>query len=162
MKNRDVAIAAEVEEIVAAIRALRRNLLRNPAEDAARAGVTGPQVSVLMCLAARGPLTLKDISGILGMSHSTASGIVDRLESRDYVQRTADPVDRRRTRISLSKQAARYASRFDGGPFDRLAAGLKQASGAERKAIRTGLRMLQALIANAGSSGRKPSAQNSR
>src|SRR5262249_2753569 len=44
MGRREPAIAAQAEEIVAIARALRRDLLRNPAEDAESAGLTGPQV----------------------------------------------------------------------------------------------------------------------
>lgn len=142
----DPAIAAEAEEITAEVRALRRELQRHPAEEGEKAGVTGPQRSVIACLVARGPMTLMDISATLGMGHSTASGIVDRLESRGFVRRTADATDRRRTRISVTAKITGYVSRLEMGPFGRLAQGLSTTSAEDRRAIRTGLRLLRELL----------------
>jgi DNA-binding MarR family transcriptional regulator len=141
------AITAEAEEIVAEIRALRRELVRNPpSEEGEAAGVTGPQRSVITCLVARGPMTLTEISRTLGMGHSTASGIVDRLESRGLVRRTEDAADRRRTRITVTRQVTNYVNRLDAGPFGRLAQGLATASVEQRRAIRKGLRLLRELL----------------
>lgn len=141
------AITAEAEEIVAEIRALRRELLRNPpSEEGEAAGVTGPQRSVIACLVARGPMTLTEISRTLRMGQSTASGIVDRLHSRGFVWRTEDPTDRRRTRITVTRQVTNYVNRLDSGPFGRLAQGLSSASPERRRAIRRGLRLLRELL----------------
>lgn len=142
----DPAVAAEAEEITAEIRALRRELQRHPAEEGEKAGVTGPQRSVIACLVARGPMTLMDISTTLAMGHSTASGIVDRLESRGFVRRSEDATDRRRTRITVTAKVTGYVSRLEMGPFGRLAQGLATASREERRAIRTGLRLLRELL----------------
>ena len=142
----DPAITTEAEDIVAEIRALRRELLRNPSEEGAKAGVTGPQRSVIACLVARGPLTLTEISGVLGMGHSTASGIVDRLQARGYVRRTVDTADRRRTRITVTAKVTGYVNRLEVGPFGRLAQGLATASAEDRRAIRNGLRLLRDLL----------------
>src|SRR4030095_13182690 len=71
----------EADDILATVRALWKDLLRNPIEDAARHGMTGPQVTVMTCLVTRDPMTLTELSRTLGMSHSSASGIVDRLQA---------------------------------------------------------------------------------
>jgi MarR family transcriptional regulator, organic hydroperoxide resistance regulator len=142
----DPAITAEAEEIAAEIRALRRELFRHPSEEGAKAGVTGPQRSVIACLVARGPMTLTEISGTLGMGHSTASGIVDRLQARGFVRRAEDAADRRRTRISVTAKVTGYVNRLEAGPFGRLAQGLATASAEDRRAIRKGLRLLRELL----------------
>src|SRR5262249_53504528 len=92
----------EAEEIVATVRALWKDLLRNPFAEGERHGMTGPQVTVMACLVRKGPITLTELSRTLGMSHSSASGIVDRLETRRLVRRTADARDRRRTLIEVT------------------------------------------------------------
>jgi DNA-binding MarR family transcriptional regulator len=146
MGRREPALAAQAEEIVALVRALRRDVLRNPAEDAEREGLTGPQVSIMACLVGRGPSTLTEVSRTLGMNHSTASGIVDRLQARGLVRRAQDPADRRRTRIVVTDKVARYVRELQQGPSGRLAAALGSVSPAERRAIRKGLKLLAALL----------------
>jgi hypothetical protein len=56
--------------------ALWRTLFRNPFAEAEESGLTGPQVTVIATLVTRGPMMLTELSRTLGMSHSTASGIV--------------------------------------------------------------------------------------
>ncbi len=146
MSRQDPALIAEAEEILAHVRALRRDLLRNPFADAERSGLTGPQVTVMACLVSRGPLTLTELSRELGMSHSTASGIVDRLEARDLVRRTPDATDRRRTRIAVTEQVTDYVRELEEGPAGRLAAALENASADQRRAIREGLFLLRELL----------------
>jgi DNA-binding MarR family transcriptional regulator len=146
MSRPDPTVNAEAEEIIARIRALRRDLLHNPYADAERAGLTGPQVTLMACLVRSGPLTLTDLSRTLRMSHSTASGIVDRLQARGLVRRVQDTADRRRTRITVTEKVTRYVGQIAEGPSGRLANALAHASPAQRRAITTGLRLLCELL----------------
>lgn len=153
MGRREPKIAAQAEEILAAIRGLRRDLLRSPAEDADQAGLTGPQVSVMACLVSKGATTLTEVSRTLGMNHSTASGIVDRLQARGLVRRAQDPGDRRRTRIVVTDKVTRYVHELQVGPAGRLAAALGRVTPAERRAITQGLRLLSKLLSNERQAG---------
>ena len=146
MGRREPAIAAQAEEIVGLVRALRRDLLRNPTEDAEREGLTGPQVSVMACLVGRGATTLMELSETLGMSHSTASGIVDRLQARGLVRRASDPDDQRRTRIIVTDKVTRYVQELQSGPAGRLATVLARATPKERETIRKGLMLLSKML----------------
>ncbi len=140
--NRHAALASQAEEVLATIRLLRRDLLRNPYADAEAAGMTGPQVTVMTCLVTRGPIALTELSRALGMSHSTASGIVDRLEARGLVRRTEDASDRRRTSIAVTPAVTRYVRDLQDGPSGRLVRALESASPAQRAAIAAGLQSL--------------------
>lgn len=148
----DAALLAEAEEILAHVRALRRDLMRNPFEDAKRSGLTGPQVIVMAYLVSRGPLTLTALSRTAGMSHSTASGIVDRLQAQGLVRRTPDAADRRRTWISVTEPVTGYVRQLEEGPAGRLVAALAAAGAERRRAIRDGLRLLRELLEEAGAS----------
>jgi DNA-binding MarR family transcriptional regulator len=141
---------AEAEQIVALLRRLRRDLQRNPVDDARREGLTGPQVSVMACLVGAGPTTLTELSRTLGMSHSTASGIVDRLQARGLLRRAPDAEDRRRTRIVVTDKVTRYVKELQQGPTGRLSAALARATPAQRAAIRKGLRLVSDLLGSAG------------
>jgi DNA-binding MarR family transcriptional regulator len=136
----------DAEETLAQVRVLWRDLFRNPLAEAAESGLTGPQVTVMTVLVSRGPMTLTELSGTLAMTHSTASGIVDRLQARGLLRRSPDGADRRRTRISVTDKVTRYVGELEAGPSGRLAAALERATPAERRAIKNGLSRLCALL----------------
>jgi len=100
----------------------------------------------MACLVGKGPTTLTKLSRTLGMNHSTASGIVDRLQARGLVRRTLDAADRRRTRIVVTDRVTRYVHELQVGPAGRLASVLGKATPAERRAISEGLRLLSKLL----------------
>lgn len=52
-------------------------------------------------LVSRGPVTAGSIAMHTGLTTGAVTGLVDRLEKAGYVQRTADPSDRRRVTISM-------------------------------------------------------------
>jgi MarR family transcriptional regulator, organic hydroperoxide resistance regulator len=137
----------EAEEILAIVRALWRDLLRNPHVDAEQHGMTGPQVTVMACLVRRGPITLTELSRTVDMSHSSASGIVDRLQARGLVRRTEDSSDRRRTLIEVTEGVRRYVGQLEEGPSGRLARVLAAATPSQRAVIRKGLELLRDLLA---------------
>jgi MarR family transcriptional regulator, organic hydroperoxide resistance regulator len=139
-------LVREAEGILAVVRLLWRDLLRNPYADAEAFGMTGPQVTVMACLVGRGPITLTELSRTLGMSHSTASGIIDRLEARGLVRRAEDATDRRRTSISVTEGVTRYVRELQEGASGRLVRALETATPAQRAAVREGLRSLCDLL----------------
>ncbi|HEX2037109.1 MAG TPA: MarR family transcriptional regulator [Chloroflexota bacterium] len=145
----DPALVAEAEEILSHVTALRRELLRNPFVEAERSGLTAPQVTVMACLVSRGPMTLTELSRAVGLSHSTASGIVDRLQARELLRRTPDARDRRRTWITVTEMVTEYVHELEEGPSGRLAAALRRATAEQRRVIKEGLAMLRQLLAEA-------------
>lgn len=136
--------AAEIETTV---RMLYR-LIRRPFDnDIAGSGLTVPQVNTLEELANEDGLSLKELSRRLALSHSTVSGIIDRLEKRDLVQRVTDEQDRRYSRIMLSPNVRRYIR--EDVPSRRLGPlrnALQEASPEVRYTILAGLRALKELM----------------
>jgi len=149
------ALLQQAEEILATVRALWRDLLRNPYADAEQHGMTGPQITVMACLASRGPMTLTELSRSLGMSHSSASGIVDRLQARGLLCRTEDATDRRRTSIEVTEAVQRYVRELEAGPSGRLVEALGNATPAQRAAIKKGLELLCDLLGSRRKSDRQ-------
>src|SRR5262249_46595743 len=145
----------EAEHILATVRTLYKDLLRNPYAEAEEQGVTGPQVTVMACLVGKGAMTLTELSRSLGMSHSSASGIVDRLESRGLVRRSEDDRDRRRTSIEVTAAVRRYVRELEEGPSGRLVRALESATPAQRAAISKGLKLLRDLLTS-NSATREP------
>ena len=145
-RRQDSALRQQAEEILATVRALWRDLLRNPYADAEQHGMTGPQITVMACLVSKGPMTLTELSRSLGMSHSSASGIVDRLQARGLLRRTEDATDRRRTSIQVTEAVQRYVHELEAGPSGRLVEALGNATPAQRAAITKGLELLSRFL----------------
>ena len=96
------------------------------------------RIKVLMRLT-EGPLTLRDIAEFTGVDAPYATLIVDNLEARGLVERTAHPGDRRRKLVTLTpagQQAAAHASDIISQP----PAGFTQLTDAE-------LTLLESLLA---------------
>jgi DNA-binding MarR family transcriptional regulator len=96
-------------------------------------------------------MTLGELSRELELSHSTVSGIVDRLQAKDLVDRKPSPDDRRYVQISLAQHVASQAPALaDDGPIGRLEAVLKAATADDRRSIREGLALLVRFADMAG------------
>ena len=85
-----------------AIIATYRVMQRSMAEMLAREGLTQPQFYALRVIAKRGPTPMKTISDELFVTAANVTGIVDRLESKGLIERTAHREDRRATIIGLT------------------------------------------------------------
>jgi DNA-binding MarR family transcriptional regulator len=96
-------------------------------------------------------MTLGDLSRVLGLSHSTVSRIVDRLQAKEIVERKPSADDRRYLQISLTESVATQAPALgDEGPIERLEAVLKAATADERRRIKDGLALLVRFADMAG------------
>ncbi|AUG77090.1 MarR family transcriptional regulator [Kitasatospora sp. MMS16-BH015] len=99
------AITREVVDLMAGLVALFH---REYEEAAAARSLTGAQAKVLALLR-RGPMPMRHIAQTLSCEPSNITGIVDRLESRDFVSRQADPQDRR-VKLVAATDAGRQAT----------------------------------------------------
>src|SRR5258707_2846592 len=126
-------LLADATDISRLLREVQR-YVEQPQDAAMReSGLTMPQVSTLGVLFDRGPLSLKDLSRELGLSHSTVSGIVDRLERRGLARRAVDPADRRGSPIRAVGLPDAHSHHGDvPSPAGRTQAALPSTSAAER------------------------------
>jgi len=109
-------------------------------------GFTFPQLSVISILAKSGEQRVSDISEKMGLSDSTVSGILDRLEQKEILERKRDKDDRRVVKIYLSKGSQKIYQEFHrkrGEYFTHL---LKELSDQEIKDIIKGLEILNRVV----------------
>ncbi len=89
-------------------------------------GLTIPQRLTLLLIGRHPGVLASELAEILHLHRGTVSGIVFRLETAGYVKRTADPVDGRRTGLSLTPAGQRVNDRragtFEGAVRHVLAA----------------------------------------
>jgi len=76
---------------------------------AARASLTGPQLTVVKMLEHMGDLSLSELSDAIRAQNSTVTGIVDRMEREGIVERVRSTDDRRVVRIHLTEKGAKLA-----------------------------------------------------
>jgi DNA-binding MarR family transcriptional regulator len=144
-KHQDpTALAQEIDRDLRTI----REMIRRPLEvEFARGRLTGPQQSAMHALVQSDGMSLKELSARLGLSHSTVSGIVDRLEKRGLVERRTDETDKRLTRISVTQKVRDYIQ--DVMPklsIHPIVEAIGRANQAERRAIVKGLKTLRKIL----------------
>ena len=98
----------QVVQLVDNLFFLFQALHRGMEADANKGGITVPQRIVMHQLFKHGGLSVKELSQKVGLSHSTISGIVDRLERKGMVNRLQDPQDRRFTKVTVSETVRNY------------------------------------------------------
>ena len=72
-----------------------------------------PETLALSHLRLRGPLGPRELAERLGLTPSTVTSLLDRLEAAGFAQRTAHPTDRRKTVISLTEAGDSVVSASD-------------------------------------------------
>ncbi len=142
-----------VEAAQAIDRALRsiRHELRRPVEsELHRRPLTSPQMRAMAVLAQPENLNgmaLKDLTLAMGLSQSTGSGIVDRLQRMGLLKRQPDENDRRLTRIVVTEGVKQYLQKdLVEQRLGVLLQALERASPAEREMIRGGVETLARLL----------------
>lgn len=108
--------------------------------------LTGPQGMLIGILAHHGAMKISDLSEKMGLSNSTVSGIVDRLEKQGVVERIRSKEDRRVVQVNVTSEFKVDAkSRFE-TVERRLEAVMKEATEDEMKKVFEGLEILKKLI----------------
>jgi len=91
-----------IQDIVWSVRRLVRAVYLDSQKISKRYGLTGPQSTVLRSLFNKGPMSSADLSRNLFVTPSNITGIIDRLEKKQLVERIKKEGDRRVTLISLT------------------------------------------------------------
>src|SRR5919107_3809711 len=78
-------------------------VLRHAAATAKRMGLEASELAALEHLQATGPMTHKRLGERLSMSPGAVTAMIDRLESRGYVERIPNPEDRRSALVLITK-----------------------------------------------------------
>ncbi len=76
--------------------------------------LTWAQLRTLFTVAYEGAPTVGRVAKLLGVGRSTASVMIDRLARAGLVKRDADPTDRRRRRVRLTRDGRNMVSRMLG------------------------------------------------
>ena len=78
-------------------------VLRHAAATAKRMSLEASELAALEHLQAAGPMTQKHLGKRLSLSPGAVTAMIDRLESRGYVERIPNPEDRRSALVLITK-----------------------------------------------------------
>jgi DNA-binding MarR family transcriptional regulator len=95
---------AVIKDIVESIRQLYRAVYQDASKVGRQFGLTASQSGVLRCLFNFGPLSSADLSRKLFVTPSNITGIIDRLEKKQLVERVKKVGDRRVALITLTDE----------------------------------------------------------
>ena len=91
------------QDLANLVREYTSAVLRHAAATAKRMSLETSELAALEHLQASGPMTQKHLGERLSMSPGAVTAMIDRLESRSYVQRTPNPEDRRSALVGITK-----------------------------------------------------------
>jgi DNA-binding MarR family transcriptional regulator len=101
-----------------------------------RFGVTGPQRLVIRVVGTHPGLSAGDLARTLHVHPSTLTGILQRLQTRGLLRRSADPNDARRVRLMLTGKGQRLTVPSIGSVETAIKRTLSKWSDAERESAR--------------------------
>ena len=73
----------------------------------------GPQGRILYVLWNSNSISIQELAQRTGLANATLTSMLDRMERKNLLRRTADPGDRRKTRICLTEQAFGLREKYD-------------------------------------------------
>jgi DNA-binding MarR family transcriptional regulator len=135
--------ARRIDDDLSAIRRAMRSQLNDTYESG---GLTAPQKLAMAVLLRRGPLSVKEIAEAMNLGHSTVSGVMQRLEARDFVVRQPAR-DRRVSLYAPSEHVTRFVKSVAPGLVSGpLAARLANVSPEDLNLIEQGLKRLREIV----------------
>lgn len=146
-RDRDSNMDSLAHSIEVDLREISQAMRRLLEAEYARGELTAPQRIVMQVLFFSEGMSLKELCEHVALSHSTVSGIVDRLQAKGMVARSTDSADRRLTRIAVTPVVREFmekqAPRLTAQP---LIEALGRLSEQEKRAVSRGLRLLRSAL----------------
>lgn len=104
-------------QVVKVLKQIMDEIRNNMQEEFKEMNLTGPQVMLIGILSHHGEMKISELSNRMGLSNSTVSGIVDRLEKQELVLRKRVEEDRRVVYVQVTadfqKRAKEYFNQFE-------------------------------------------------
>lgn len=100
-------------DIIADFRATMSQLKCASSERLLRLGVSMAQLHIMFTLQRNGEMTMSGLAEVLNVSFSNATGLIDRLEERGFIERSGVPTDRRIVLVRVTPAGERMLGEVD-------------------------------------------------
>jgi len=111
-----------------------------------RLGLSMAQLHILYTLQRHGEMAMSRLAEVLNVSLSNATGLIDRIEERGYVERTRVPEDRRIVLIRVTPEGERILGQIDALSDDLLRSVLTNLDRSKLAGVRQAVAALRAAI----------------
>lgn len=136
-------------EVIRRVKKLKESMHEGMSKIFKESNLTGPQGMVVGILFRFGSLKISDISQHMGLSMSTVSGILDRLERDDIIVREKSEEDGRVIIIRLTESFKKKSEKTFSRPGDLWGKSLNLATEEEIETILSALNILERLMLEA-------------
>ena len=126
----------------------QRSFLLDLSKELNKGNVSYAQFFLLGYLANEDYLTMTDISKKMGHSTAAATGLVDRLEKRGYVQRLHAADDRRKVMVQITRKGIEMVTRLRNSIADSITEIMAAQESGEEEAIQPIYSQLQEFLAS--------------
>ena len=116
-------------------------------------GVTAVQYGALLTISRQSGLDQRTLAGLMGLDTSTTAGVVERLDSRGLIRRSASPTDRRVKLLSVTPEGDALLQEIEPHVLRAQARILEPLAPDERD---TFMRLLQVLLQGNNDASRAP------
>ena len=135
-------------KVLRVLKRVKHSIKHNVMQQFKEMQLTAPQGMVIGILGHYGRMKVSDLSEKLGLSNSTVSGIVDRLEKQGLVERIRSGEDRRVVYVSMTANFSKTAQEHFGEVERMLENIMSKATPEELDIILSGLETLEKLMDN--------------
>jgi len=126
-------------DILASFELLLQHVTRWRQVDLLDIDTTMPQARCLMYVAIEPAISISALAAHLRIGLPAASGLVERLVEGGYLERNADPHDRRQQLVTLTEQGRALVDRFHELPVEKLSELIAGLSAHELRGLRSGV-----------------------
>jgi DNA-binding MarR family transcriptional regulator len=138
-------VADEILELDSAMQAMLRN---SWPETWLQINLPVGSTRALFAIAGGEARTPGRVAEALGVSRTTVTGLLDRLEGEGLLTRTVDPNDRRCFVLQLTPRALHLIEEIEGNRRDRIGTALAKMSDDELREVRAGLAILAGKLSS--------------
>lgn len=133
-------------EVIEQFRDVMHTLKRYVESQCKKGDLTAPQGMLIGLLESKGNMKISQLSERLGLSNSTVSGMVDRLEKRGIVARKRSDSDRRIVYVELTPEFEENAHTFMKSMEKKLASVMGRATDEDLNKALEGLKIIENLL----------------
>ncbi len=138
--------ADPTDRIIADFRATMTQIKCAMSERLLRLGISMAQLNILYTLRRSGEMPMSRLADVLNVSLSSATGLIDRLEERGYIERTRVPEDRRIVMVHLTPAGVQMIDEQDALADDLLRTVLGRLKASQLTAIAQATADLRAAL----------------
>ena len=138
---------AELDRILAVFDGLMHRLMASHAPELNLIDLTMSQTKALYLVLAAGQLRMSELAARLGITSSTATGVVDGLVSLGLLTRHEDPADRRQVVVNATAEAEATLESFRELNSRRMREMLAHVNATDLAVVEQALRILDAAVA---------------